>query len=269
MTAATLGHPGMHDRKAGGAWGAFALALAMHAALFSLLYFGVRWQTRPAAPVEAELWSEPPRNVKPAPVAAPEAAPEPPKPVVREEPKAEPPPKVETRPDIAIKDEKKTPPKKEDKPKPEPKVEPKKDVKAPTKAEDDPIRRDLLKEEMKRQLAREAQRDEASAKAAAEAAAIGQKANAEWQARVSAKVRSKVAATVADAVPGNPEAQFEVAILPGLEVGGVRLLKSSGHQAYDEAAERAIRAASPFPPPQSDKVTVGRSIVLKMRPKDQ
>lgn len=269
MNTATLGPPGIHPRKTGGGWGAFAMALLMHAALFSLLYFGIRWQTRPAAPVEAELWSEPPRHVRPAPVVAPEPPPEPPKPVVREEPKVEPPPKVEVKPDIAIKDEKKAPPKKEDRPKPEPRVEPKKDAKASPKVDDDPIRRELMKEEMKRQLAREAQRDEAAAKAAAEAAAIGQKANAEWQSRVSAKVRSKVAATVADAVPGNPEAQFEVTILPGLEVGNVRLLKSSGNAAYDEAAERAIRAASPFPPPQSDKVTVGRSIVLKMRPKDQ
>lgn len=267
MNAATFDRPDLSRRQSGLPWAAFLFAALMHAALFSLFYFGIRWQTRPAAPVEAELWSEPPRPARPAAVQPPPPAPEPPRPVVREEPRPEP---VPAKPDIAIKDEKKkSEPKKEDKPKAEPKAEPKKEPKAPPKIEDDPIRRELLKEEFKRDLARQAQRDETATRAAAEAAAIGQKAQAEWGDRVKAKVRNKIPYSVANAVPGNPEAHFEVTLLPGLEVGSVRLTRSSGHAAYDDAAERAIRAASPLPPPQSDRVTPPRVLKLVMRPKDE
>ena len=55
--------------RAATAW-SIALALAMHGLLFAFLYFGVRWQSRPPAAIEAELWSEPARVVVPAPVQA-------------------------------------------------------------------------------------------------------------------------------------------------------------------------------------------------------
>src|SRR5258708_8063235 len=79
------------------------LAVLVHAAFFSLIVLGVTWQSRPAPPVQAELWDKLP----PAPVAkAPEpkkAEPEPPP----EPPKSTPKPveeKVETapKPDPAI-----------------------------------------------------------------------------------------------------------------------------------------------------------------------
>lgn len=240
----------------------FALALAMHGLLFALLFFGIRWQSRPPAVVEAELWSEPPR-------AAPAPAPAPPPAVVREEAVPEPAP---PKPDIVIREERRKPePKKEDKPRAEPKkedrpkAEPAKDAKAGPA--DDPVKAALLKEELRQQAARELQAEAAARSAAADAAAQAAKGAAEWNARVSAKVRSRIPGMVADAVPGNPEALFEVTLLPGLEVGSIRLVKSSGNAAYDEAAERAIRAASPLPAPE--RMTAPRLLTLKMRPKDQ
>jgi colicin import membrane protein len=70
----------------------FTLAFVVHGLLFAFLYFGIRWQSRPPAAIEAELWSEPPRPAVPAPASPPQPVPEPPKPVVREEPKPEPEP---------------------------------------------------------------------------------------------------------------------------------------------------------------------------------
>lgn len=250
--------------RAATAW-SLTLAIAMHCLLGTLLYFGVRWQTRPPAPVEAELWSEPPRPA--ARPATPVAAPAPANPVAREEPRVEP---VPAKPDIAVKDErrdlKKPEPKKQEQPKVEPKAEPKKPD--ATKPVDDPIEQALRKEELKRQIARDLQRDEISQKAASDAAALGQKAAREWNERIAAKVRSRVPFPIANAVTGNPEVIFDVSLLPGLEVGSVRLIKSSGNAAYDEAVERAIKAASPFPRPERDGVAIPRNLNLKTRPKD-
>jgi colicin import membrane protein len=237
------------QRASGGARGiSFALAFAMHCLLFAFLFFGIRWQSHPPVAVEAELWTEPPRAATPAPARAP--APVPPKPVVREEPRPAPP--APPKPDIAVKEEARKPvPRKEEK----------------AKVDDDPIQRELRKEELKQQLAREAQRDQMAQKAASDTAVQGQKAAQEWADRVKAKVRSHVSIPVADAVPGNPEAIFEVAILPSFEVASVKMVKSSGNAKYDEYAERAIKAASPFPP-AGHGTSPPRMLTLRMKPKD-
>ena len=249
--SATL--PYRPDTSRSGSAGAFVLAVGMHCLLFAFLYFGIRWQSRPPAAIEAELWTELPAIAAPRPAPRAEPPPAPPKPEVRDEPRPPPP-----KPDIAIRDEKK---------KPAPKEKP-----APTET-DDPVKRDLLKELLAREAQKEAMAQKAAgdsaAQNAAQAAAQGQRAAAEWAERVKAKVRGKIPYTVASAVNGNPEAVFEVTLLPGLEVGAVRPLKSSGNLAYDEAAERAIRAASPLPPPGSDRVAIPRVLTLRMRPKDE
>lgn len=41
-------------------------------------------------------------------------------------------------------------------------------------------------------------------------------------------------------LPGNPVAEFNVTLLPGGDILDVRLSKSSGHAAFDNAVERAI-----------------------------
>ena len=249
-TSATL--PYRPDTSRSGSTRAFVLAVGVHCLLFAFLYFGIRWQSRPPAAIEAELWTELPSLAAPLPAPRAEPPPAPPKPEVRDEPR--PPPK----PDIAIREEKK---------KPAPKEKP-----APTET-DDPVRRDLLKELLAREAQKEAMAQKAAsdnvAQTAAQAAAQGQRAATEWAERIKSRVRGKIPYTVASAVNGNPEAVFEVTLLPGLEVGTVRALKSSGNPAYDEAAERAIRAASPLPPPGSDRVAIPRVLTLRMRPKDE
>jgi colicin import membrane protein len=57
---------------------------------------------------------------------------------------------------------------------------------------------------------------------------------------------------VPPSVQGNPEAEVVVTLLPGGEVLNVRIKKSSGNPAYDEAVERAVRRARPFEVPAGD-----------------
>lgn len=261
MNAATASMPRPPGRARAGSVRSFALALAVHGLLFGLLFFGIRWQSRPPAVVEAELWIEPPRPAIVSPPSAPAAPP-------RETAKVEPPP---PKPDIAIREEIRKPePRRDDKPKAEPKPDerPKAEPRKEAAPVDDPVKADLIKEELRREAARELQKEAQARDAASAVAAQSAKAVAEWNARVSAKVRSHIPVPVADAVAGNPEALFEVSLLPTLEVVGVRLVKSSGNRAYDEAAERAIKAASPLPPPASERVTPPRVLNLRMRPKD-
>ncbi|MFN0162932.1 MAG: TonB family protein [Burkholderiales bacterium] len=259
MSAAAL-----ETRRQTPALPAVALALATHGLLFMLLYFGIRWQSAPPAVVEAELWRELPRAetlaARPTPAAepAPPVAVKVPAPV---EPAPAPPPK----PDIALREER---------PKPPPKAKPVVPEKRPvaetakeTRAADDPIARELERERIRSQL-QSATRENAEQKAAAESAARSARMSAEWADRVRLSVRGRIPAPVAAAVQGNPEAVFEVTLLVGREVDQVRRVRSSGNAAYDEAAERAIRAASPFPAPP-EGVAQQRSLTLRMRPKDE
>ena len=229
------------------------LAIAMHVAFIVLLIFGVSWQKKPEAPVMADLWSSLPPIAQPvqprldAP-APPEPTP-PPKPAPRMTPppvpKAEPVPAP--KPEIALRD-------KEKKKKAEPKVEPKPESKPePKPREDDSARR-----ERERKII-EAEK-EADAKAAAEKALAAERtAKAATAARENQKyisgIRGKVYARVAlpADIQGNPEAEFVVSLLPGGELLGVTLRKSSGNPAYDAAVERAIRQAQPFDVPSGEQ----------------
>jgi colicin import membrane protein len=66
---------------------------------------------------------------------------------------------------------------------------------------------------------------------------------------------------------GNPQCIFKVLQLPTGEVIDVRLQKSSGNAAYDEAVHRAILASSPLPLPPAG-VPFYRELELTFRPKD-
>ena len=64
---------------------------------------------------------------------------------------------------------------------------------------------------------------------------------------------------------GNPEATFEVDQLPSGEVLNLRLKRSSGVAALDEAIERAIRRSSPLPLPPNPSL-FQRTLEFKFRP---
>ncbi len=243
-----------NPRQAPGKRVSFALAVLMHLGLAALLVYGVRWQTRKPEVVEVQLVSA----VPPAPTFAPEPKP---KPEPKPEPKVEPLPKPLPKPDIAQKEkEKPKPPPKPEPPKPEPKPEPPK----PTP--------DPFKEQLKREAEQLQQHKEAAA-AAQELADFKARQTSTAQAgemdKYIAAIRGKVRGNIVlpPDIKGNPEAEFEVTQLPSGEVMNVKLLKSSGHAAYDAATERAIRKSSPLPKPSKAEL-FDRTLKLRFRPQE-
>ncbi|MBI4754045.1 MAG: TonB C-terminal domain-containing protein [Betaproteobacteria bacterium] len=250
------------------------LTVLVHAALVAVLIYGLAWRSEPPPAVEVGLVR--PEELAPAPKVAPEPPPEPPKP----EPKPEPPPppkpapKVEPpKPDIAIKEEKKKP---KDEPKKEPPREEPKPKKEPPKKEDPRPKAppepppDLTKELLKRetdQLARsrEAQRasDELAHLAQSRAASALQRTQGAWVDKIRSKIRGNL--LVPPGVSGNPEAEFDVRLLPDGSVLEARLRKSTGNAALDGAIERAIAKSSPLPKPD-DPAAFVRDLHLKFRP---
>ena len=225
----------------------FTLAFAIHALLLAVLFLGVRMQSYAPDTVTVELW-EPPVQVEAPPRPPPKAEPEPPKP----EPKIEKPEIVE-----------KAAPK--PKPKPEPKVQPK-----PKPAP----QRDLeMEKRMREELAREqaaSQERQMRDLAASEQAAARGRALATWQDKIRAKIRGNI--LVPPDIVGNPEAIFDIVQLPTGEVISVRLRKSSGHDGYDKAVERAILKSSPLPKPDQPglfEAVRGRELKLTFRPLDK
>jgi colicin import membrane protein len=68
---------------------------------------------------------------------------------------------------------------------------------------------------------------------------------------------------------GNPEAVYQVTLLPGGDVLEANLTKSSGVPAYDDAVGRAIMAAQPLPVPSGPLFQkYFRKITLKFRPRE-
>jgi len=239
----------------------FFLAFVIHAALIAVLFLGVRIQSSPPDTVQVELWEPPPPTPvaeppKPEPKVEPPPAPELPKPEPRIEPKLEKPAIVEK-----VKPE---PPK--PKPKPVAKAEPK------PKPAPKPAARDVdMERRMREQLAQEqaaAEDRQIKQQLAREQASMRDKAMNAWGAKIRAVIRPRILQSVAEQVQGNPEAVYQVALLPSGEVLSTRLIKSSGNKAYDEAVDRAILAASPLPKPDQPSL-FQRQLELRFRPKDK
>ena len=221
------------------------LAVSVHVLLFAVLVFGVSWQSRAPEAVSVELWDLAPRqNTEPAP---PEIKREPdPAPT----PDVKPAPKIEATPapkkvDIAI----------EKKP-------------APKEA---PIKLDMAKQ-MKDQLARELEtvqrereRSEVMSQFKPAATSPTPPVDAAYGNRITAKIKPLI--NIPPDIIGNPEAIYDVEQLPTGEILSVKLRKSSGHRAYDDAVERAILRASPLPRPDRAE-QFQRRLELKFRPKE-
>lgn len=280
------------QREQPGKWASLALTIAVHVGLVAFLVFGIRWQSTPPGAMEVELVAAPAARPAPPPPPPPEPEvkpepkpeppkPEPPKPAPKPEPKPE--PKAQPKPDIATKapkpEPKKPEPKKPEPKKPEPKPEPKKpepkipepkpEPKKPlaekpktvTPQKDDYIERRMAEELAAADMNRVLREGEARAAAARSATARDAYANA-----IRTKVRGNLLRP--PGLVGNPEAIFEVDQLPSGEVLNVRLKRSSGVPALDDAIERAIRRSSPLPQPK-DAELFERTLELKFRPLDE
>jgi colicin import membrane protein len=126
--------------------------------------------------------------------------------------------------------------------------------------------RKLARELQEISLAAEQRRAEQDAQQAQKAAARG--IADDYRARISAKIRQRV--ILPPDLRGNPEAIYEVSLLPGGEVTQVRLLQSSGVLTYDAAVERAILAAQPLPVPEDPELFHAnfKNFLLSFRPKE-
>jgi colicin import membrane protein len=262
------------ERRDPGAGFSWLLAITVHVALFTVLFFGIRWKTKQADPVMAELWSQLPAveqpRVEPPPPPRVELKPPPPppKPEPKPEPRVE--PKPEPKPDIALEQERKK--KEEAEKKKREEAEKKKQDELRAKEEKERREKEVaekrrLEEETRKRMQAEVSRELAAApKAPATAPAVAgdPAALASWQNQIQAKIRSNI--VLPPDLAGNPQAEFDVALLPTGEVLSVKLARSSGNRALDDAWERAILKSSPLPRPSKPEIFV-RDLRLKFRPR--
>lgn len=226
------------------------LAVVVHAAFFGLIVFGVTWQNRPEAPLQAELWDQLPPAPKAKAPEPPRPDPEPPKP---EPPKPEPPKPEPPKPDV-----------KPEPPKPDPAIALKKErekrerleklEREKKKKEDDARKQKEDAAKKKReddQRRKEEERAKREAEKAREEAARARQSEIDrFRSAIQQKIRSR--ANVPDTVVGNPEIHVLIRVLPGGEVLDIAITKRSGNPTYDAAIERGIRSASPLPVPPAN-----------------
>ena len=289
-----------------GGFKSLLLALFIHLLFFGFLMFAVNWRTERPEGMVVDLWSpappvaEPPRaEPRPEPPKPVEPAPEPPKPVEPPPKPVEPPQAAEPpKPDIEL-EKKKAEEEKRRKEAERKKEEERKKAEAEKrrleeerkKAEAEQRRKEeerkkaeaekrrveqqkaaeaerARREQAKQleELARLAREQEALAsRLEAEAAAGRNQLVSDYTARIRAKITRYI--VLPPEIAGNPEAQFDVVLLPSGEVLSAKLRKSSGNAAYDAAVERAILKAQPLPlPPDPAMFPQFRNMVLKFRP---
>lgn len=273
------------------------LALLVHGLFLAALMFGVSWKNPPQFPVEADLWAalpELPLPPAPEPPLAPEPDPEP-------LPAPKPPPVVEAKPgkvDIALeKAEKKKQEiarldearrqeearleelkrQLEQKRQAEEKARVEEQARAEENARvererSERERREQARRQVEQELARQMQEEldveAAQLRAYRERARVGRQTRliVDFKHRIQSKIQSYV--RLPHKLTGNPEAVFQVTLLPNGEVARVTLVSSSGQPAYDSEVERAILKASPLPlPAEKDVAAVFRDgLTLKFRP---
>ena len=274
-----------------------AMAVGVHLGLLFALAAATHWRTHSPTVVAAELWSSVPEVAAPvappppppAPAAAPAPAPVPPPPAVVEPP---PPPKV----DIAVEEAKRA---ERERRAAEAEAERKAKAEAERKAREEAERK--AKTERKAKLEAERKRRQEERRMAAEAAAqqarlaqareetlrrlmteAGAAANpdavaagrgsaarnaapsAEYTARLAALIRSHTVFT--GEVPGNPAAEVEVRAGASGSIIARKLVKSSGHAAWDEAVLRAIDRVGTLPRDSDGRVP--RTLIIAFRPKE-
>ncbi|MEW5786572.1 MAG: TonB family protein [Pseudomonadota bacterium] len=264
------------------------LALLVHGLFLAALVFGVSWKNPPALPVEADLWAALPELLPPPP---------PPEPLVEPAPLPPPPPVVEklpSRADIALEKARKEEAARLAAEKARLEQERKDKEKAEqARLEQDRLekerlnrekleqdrkekeKKDLARRQMEQELARQMQ-DDLDAEGA-QLRAIQERARASRQVKVindfKHRIQAKILAYVRNPakLTGNPEAVFQVTLLPNGEVARVTLVKSSGQPAYDSEVERAILKASPLPlPGEKEAAAVFRDgLTLKFRPQEE
>ena len=290
--------------RARGKWTALMLALLVNLLFIAVLVFSVSWQNRKPEAVSAELYAPPPVNtprpqpkVEPVqpptiePPPEPRPVPKPPTPIVE---------KPDTREaDIALKakrDAERTAQEQAERERVEQererreaeakKVEEKRQADARQRQQQQQLETMRAQAQRETQLRAEAQREtqlraqaerESQMRAQADAEARGRAAQAaagaarnksqlDWIDKIRSRIRGNI--NLPPDIVGNPEAIFDVVQLPTGEIIDVKLRKSSGVRAYDDAVQRGILKSSPLPKPVPADL-FQRNLELRFRPLDQ
>lgn len=233
------------------------LAFAVHVLFVAFLIFSLRWQSKQPDTIEVQLWNALPTvkeviEVKPKLIEHEQVRPR-----AIEEPVPEPSKEIQ-KPDILIKEKIEKDYKKEEILK-----------KERIKREQEKSRLEELKQAKEKEELGAAQRqqDDVRRQQQEQAAAAQTQIRSEYVTRIQGKIRRFVVLP-AD-IAGNPQAEFDVVLLPGGDVLSAKLKKSSGYAAYDDAVERAIKKAQPLPlPPDPTLFPSFRELHLKFRPEN-
>jgi colicin import membrane protein len=223
-----------------------AFALGLHILFVLLLIFGVTWshQQPPEANI-VDLWSAipPPKSVT-EPDKLKRA--EPPLPVKEQTP---PEPEV-IKPDIALKE----------------KLE--KEQRERLKIEAEKLQEKKLQEQQRAIELEQQKKENAEEAARAQQEAAQAQLRNKYIEAIRRRIRQYI--VLPPNMEGNPQAEFDVTVLPGGEVLAARLQKSSGVEAYDQAVERAIIKSQPLPlPSPSDPLFKSfRELNLTFRPQE-
>ena len=282
---------------------ALALSAAVHAVLVAALFFGVQWKNEQpgGAPVDVYFGNPAASPPPPRPTPDPEPAPVPEqKPLPKPEPKAVETPKID--PQIAIKDKERR--EKEEKEKLEKErleKEKAEKLKKQKQEEEEKKKREQKEKEARREdaIAKELERDLKQAREHRSSETVrslqseldaelkglrgspngsptgnssGSKASAgnassRGKDAYIGKIRDKIRGNTVlpPGIQGNPEAVFKVTQLPSGEIIDIKLSKSSGNKALDEAIERAIKKSDPLPLPDQPNL-FERVLELKYKP---
>ena len=250
------------------------LAFAMHVLFLVLLVFGVSWQHKPVETAAVvDLWRDLPSTAAPKVEVAPPAPikpePPPPQPKVEAKPPPKPEPAPAAKPDIALKDkqekERKLKVQLEEKKRAEEKAR-EAEAEKKKRAEAEVLKKKQAAEADAKRIAGEQAKAEQAL--AAQQAAANAKVVDEYKRRIIEKVRRFI--VLPPNVSDTAQVEFEVVVLPGGEVLGAKLKKSSNSiPAYDSAVERAILKAQPLPlPPDPALMRQFRELNLVFRPKE-
>ena len=271
----------MLKRDEPGKFPAIVLAVIVHLLFFGLLIFGVTWKNKEPEAVTVDLWNNLPPTPKAAHVPTPRPHPQPEKKV---EPEPEPKkidrpekPKPEPRPvkkEIPIEPEPKPLPAKPDiqlKEKEEKRRLQEKQRHLMDKREEEKLKQQALKEQQAQvaeQLREQSDVLLAAQQAQAQQASAQGRVVADYKQRIQSKIHSKI--VLPPELIGNPQAEFNVVILPSGDVLSVKLARPSGVPAYDSAVERAIYKAQPLPlPPDPALFREFRELHLKFKAKEE
>lgn len=280
-----------HKRKQPGRTAALLLAVIVHALFFALIVFGVSWQVKPTAPLQAEIWDSlpPMKSVVAPPVPTPppveektpeQPPPPPPQPTqsVQKKPDVPPAPPQPSKADIELKAKKEREEKERvEKQKREEleradklkKEEAEKQKRELAKKEEDKkkVEAEKQKREMEarqRAIDEQFRREQQAAQAREAAVAAAREASMkDYAAKIAALIQSR--ANVPETVSGKPTLQLRVKLLTNGTVFDVQVINSSGNQTYDEAIKRAVNGIQQWPQPESPElIPKSRELIIKL-----